>query len=82
MDEIKHTIVEPVLMGDEFGRYVGGVFGFIEGTKIDIMTTPVVEYDINEDQTVVMVKTKSGSNYKVMADPDFIVSLLRKMGDE
>jgi len=79
---IKHTIVDPVLMDEDYGRYDGGVFGFLEGTKIDIMTSPVVEYDISEDQSVVMVTTKSGSNYKVMANPEFVRALLRKMGDK
>lgn len=29
-------------------RYYGGVFGYIKGTDIDVVTSPIAEYDINK----------------------------------
>lgn len=62
-------------------RYCGGVFGYIKGTDIDVVTSPIAEYDINKNQTEVRVTTINGSEYIVEATPDFIKQLLKVMKD-
>lgn len=86
--EIKETLVEPYLISKSFSSVYGGcVMAFIADengnkTNVDIRTSHVVEYDINEDQTEVMIKTRSGSHYRVIPDKDFINGLLEYMGDK
>lgn len=86
--KIKETIVKPFIIDKGMPEvYYGCVFGMISdghgnNTGIDIRTSHVVEYDINEDQSEVMIKTRSGSHYRVIPDKDFISGLLAYMGDK
>lgn len=90
---IKGYIIKPFMVRKEQSEvYHGCVFGLVAGengvaTKLDIRTSHVVEYDINAEQSEVMVKTRSGSNYKILLDDDeedrkFVRDLLNYMGEK
>ncbi|QFR55664.1 hypothetical protein JC221_018 [Yersinia phage JC221] len=71
-------------MNEVFAGCVVGLISDSTGTQtgLDIRTSHVFEYDINADKSEVVIKTRSGSYYKVIPDSDFIDDLLEYMGDK
>lgn len=72
-----------LLMDKSKVRY-GCVFGLIDNVpELDIMTSPVVEYEIPSDRSYVIVVTRSGSTYRIVnPDSAFIKDLLTYMDDK
>lgn len=82
MNEAKKIHHAWLLMDTRMARY-GCVFGLIDNDPtLDIVTSPVVEYEIPSDKSYVIVKTRSGSTYDIVnPDNDFLKDLLKYMGD-
>lgn len=82
MNEAKKIHQAWLLMDTRMARY-GCVFGLIDNDPtMDIVTSPVVEYEIPSDKSYVIVKTRSGSTYDIVnPDNDFLKDLLKYMGD-
>ena len=82
MNEAKKIHQAWLLMDNRMVRY-GCVFGLVDNDpKLDIATSPVVEYEIPSDNSYVIVKTRSGSTYHIVEpDNNFLKDLLKYMGD-